>query len=136
MSVEQNKSLVLKYNKEVIENCNMEIFKEITTPDFINHSAAEGIAGDREGMIHFFSGILHQAFPGLKVNILDSIAEGDKVTTRKIITGTHQGMLLGIPATGKNVRISIIDILTIENGKVKEHWGENNFLAVIQSLKA
>ncbi len=136
MSIEQNKSLVLKYNKEVIENCNMEVFKEITTPDFINHSTAPGIAGDREGMIYFFSGILHLAFPGLKVEILDSIAEGDKVTTRKIITGTHQGELFGIPATGKAVRISVIDILTIENEKVKEHWGENNFAAVVQSLRA
>ena len=135
MKIEQNKSLVLTYNKDVIEKCNMEIFKEITTPDFINHSAVKGIPADREGMIYFFSGILHQAFPGLKVEIQDMIAEGDKVTTRKIITGTHKGELFGIPATGKEVKISIIDILTIENNKVKEHWGENNFLAVIQSLQ-
>jgi predicted ester cyclase len=136
MSIEQNKSLVVRYNKEVIETGNLELLKELATPDFINHSALEGMSAGIDGLIYFFTGILHTAFPGLKVNILDMIAEGDKVTTRKSITGTHHGAIFGIPATGRQVEIKVIDILTIENSKIKEHWGENNFASVIQSLQA
>ena len=135
MSIAQNKAVVVPYNKEVIETGNMDLLKEMVTPDFTNHSALEGMSAGIDGLIYFFTGILHTAFTGLKVDVQDMIAEGDKVTTRKVITGTHQGTLMGIPATGKQVTIKVIDILTIDNGKIKEHWGENNFAAVMQSLQ-
>ena len=134
MSVAQNKALVQRYNKEVIESGNMNLLKQILTTDFTNHSALQGMSSGIDGMIYFFTGILHAAFSDIKVDIQDMIAEGDKVTTRKVITGTHQGALMGIPATGRQVAIKVIDILTVENGRIKEHWGENNFGSVIQGL--
>ena len=70
----------------------------------------------------------------MRVQILDMVAEGNKVATRKTITGTHQGELMGIVPTGKTVTIRLIDIFTIEDGLLLEHWGENNFPMVIQSL--
>lgn len=136
MSIVQNKSVVEQYNKKVIEAGNMELLQQMVTPDFTNHSALPGMSRGIDGLIYFFTSILHPAFPGLKVEIQDMIAEGNKVTTRKVITGTHNGPLMGMPATGRPVTIKVIDILTIENGKIKEHWGENNFAAVIQSLQA
>ncbi len=136
MGTAQNKLIVEKYNKEVIEPGNIELLKEILTEDFINHSALPGMPSGIDGMIYFFAEVLHKAFAEITVEIKEMIAEGDKVTTRKEIKGTHQGPLLGIPATGKKVVIKVIDILTIENGKVKEHWGENNFASVIQTLSA
>ncbi|MDR3679516.1 MAG: ester cyclase [Flavipsychrobacter sp.] len=136
MSLAQNKSLVVKYNKEVIETDNMVLLQEMVATDFINHSALEGMSPGIDGLIYFFTDIMHSAFSSLKVDVQDMIAEDNKVTTRKVITGIHQKPLFGIPATGKQVTIKVIDILTIENNKIKEHWGENNFAAVIQSLQA
>lgn len=134
MTTEQNKELVQRYNKEVIEAGNMEALHELAIPGFINHSALAGMDNGLGGMEYFFTNILHAAFSDIKVTVLDMIAEGNKVTTRKAITGTHTATLLEIPATGKSITLSVIDIISVEDGKLTAHWGENNFMAVVQSL--
>lgn len=136
MTTAANKQLAVRYNKEVIEMGNMEVLKQITAPDYINHSAPEGMPTGIDGLIYFFTGIIHTAFTSVQVNVLDMVAEGNKVATRKEIVGVHTGSLMGIPATGKTISISVIDILTIENNLIVGHWGENNFMAVVQSLQA
>ena len=135
MNTEANKALVTRYNKEVIEGGNMEVLKQITSPQFINHSGAPGMPEDLEGMIFFFTGILHGAFSDVKVESKEMLAEGDKVATRKEIHGIHTNELMGIPATGKTIIIKVIDILTVYDGLITEHWGENNFSAVVQGLQ-
>ena len=80
--------------------------------------------------------MLFAAFPDLKMTIHDQAAEGDKVWTRKTATGTHQGELFGIPATGKQVSWKIIDIMTIRHGKVTEHWVVADVMSLMQQLGA
>ena len=87
-------------------------------------------------MAIFFSQALKPAFPDLKVEIQDMLADDDKVVTRKLLKGTHTGPLMGLPPTGKNVEISVIDIFTVKDGKLKEHWTENNFGAVMAYLQS
>jgi predicted ester cyclase len=129
-----NKAVVLRFNKEVIEQGNPESFKELMDDNFINHTALPGINNGTEGMRYVFNEILRPAFSDLKVTIYDQIAEGDKVTTRKAITGTHTGELMGIAPTGQKVTINVIDIVTIKNGRYFEHWGINTLSAVITQL--
>lgn len=135
MSTAQNKDLLLQYNKEVIEKGDMEFFQQIATANFINHSAPEGMSNGIDGVIYFFANVIHTALTDITVNVLDMVAEDNKVSTRKEITGIHTGSLFGLPATGKKVTIKVIDIFTVLDGKLKEHWGENNFASVIQSLQ-
>jgi predicted ester cyclase len=129
-----NKAVVLRFNKEVIEQGNPESFKELMDDNFINHTALPGINNGIDGMRYVFNEILRPAFSDLKVTIYDQIAEGDKVTTRKAITGTHTGELMGIAPTGQKVTINVIDIVTIKNGRYFEHWGINTLSAVIAQL--
>ena len=81
-----------------------------------------------------FEEVLRPAFSNLKVVIHDQIAEGDKVTTRKTISGTHSGTLLGIPATGRDLTITVIDIVRVEGGRYAEHWGLNTLSNVVATL--
>ena len=62
------------------------------------------------------------AFPDAHITINDLIAEDDKVVTRWTGSGTHQGALPGIPATGKKVSIDGISIDRISRGKFVELW--------------
>jgi predicted ester cyclase len=63
------------------------------------------------------------AFPNLRFDLEDVLASGDKVVTRARATGTHQGELMGIPPTGKDVDVQLIDIMRFdEDGLVAEHW--------------
>jgi steroid delta-isomerase-like uncharacterized protein len=60
------------------------------------------------------------AFPDLHFEIVDLLAEGDKVLTRWVLTGTHQGPFLGLEPTGAAIRVSGMSLDRVENGMVVE----------------
>src|ERR1700755_299616 len=126
-SAEQNKAVVIRFNKECIEKGISASFEELLADDVINHAAPSGAPNGKESFTHFLNDILRKGFPDCRVEILDQIVEGDKVTTRKRILATHTGEIFGIKPTGRPVEIQVIDIIRLENGKYKEHWGQSNF---------
>jgi predicted ester cyclase len=132
--LEKNKHIVMRFNKEVIELGNIASFNELIDKDFVNRTAPPDSNGP-QGMLHIFNKVLRPAFPDLKVEIYDQVAEGDKVTTRKAILGTHSGDLMGISPTGKKVRIDVIDIVRIRHGRYFEHWNITSLPSVIAELK-
>lgn len=133
MSVD-NKEVVRRFNIEVIQNGDEAQFRALMAPDFINHTALPGMPSGPESMWHTFQHVLRPALSNLNVTIHDQIAEGDKVTTRKTVSGVHTGTLLGVPATQRDVAISVIDIVRIQDGRFAEHWGFNNLAAVLAAL--
>ncbi len=78
--------------------------------------------------------MFRQAFPDSYFTVEDMIAEGDKVATRKTFHGTHQGEFMGIPPTGQQVSIGLIDIVRIVDGRVVEHWAMGDNLGMMQQL--
>jgi predicted ester cyclase len=64
-----------------------------------------------------------EGFPDLTISIEDVMAEGDRVTARVTMRGTHQGEFQGIAPTGKRVEVRAIDMFRIREGKIVEHWG-------------
>lgn len=134
-ALEKNKAAVQRFNKDVIERGDERTFHELMAPHFVNRTAAPGSPSGAEGMLHTFNRVLRPAFPDLRVEIHEQIAEGDKVVTRKTIHGTHRGELLGIPPTNKPISIDVIDIVRLENGQYVEHWGINTLPVVLASLR-
>lgn len=130
-----NKGVVRRFNAEVIRDGDRAVFDALMAPDFVNRSAPPGAAAGPEGLWNTFHHILRPALTGLDVVIHDQVAEGDRVTTRKTITGHHTGALLGIAATGKTVAIDVIDIVRIVDGRYAEHWGVNTLPAVLAQLQ-
>lgn len=135
MSLEINKEVVRRFNQRVIQEGDRTAFEELMAMDFINRSAPEGAPNGPEGMWHTFQNILRPALIGLQVEIHSQIAEGDLVTTRKSITGIHEGTLFGIEPTHKRVVIDVIDVVRLANGQYAEHWGLNTLSQVLASLK-
>jgi steroid delta-isomerase-like uncharacterized protein len=68
--------------------------------------------------------------------IEDQVAEGDKVVTRWTATGTHKGELMGIPPSGKKVRVTGIAIDRLEDGKIVESWSSFDQLGMLQQIGA
>ncbi|MBX4929812.1 putative SnoaL-like aldol condensation-catalyzing enzyme [Rhizobium binae] len=128
------KEVVRRFNIEVIQNGSETEFHSLMAPHFVNHSAPQGMPNGPESMWHTFQNVLRPALSNLAVTIHDQIAEGDKVTTRKTISGVHTGTLLGVPATGRDVSIGAIDIVRIQDGKYAEHWGVNTLSNVLAAL--
>jgi predicted ester cyclase len=131
---EQNKAIVLRFNKEFIEKGDVQVFHEIIAPHFINHSAPPGTPKGPEGVLYFFNEVLRPAFPNLSVEIFDILAEDDKVVTYKTFHGTHEGNFMGVPPSHLKVEIDVIDIVRLSNGKVTEHWNVMDLESVLERL--
>ena len=102
-------------------------------PDVVDHNPLPGQGPGLDG-IKQLVGVYHAVFPDLSVSTDDVIASGDRVAVRWTAIGTHQGDQLGVLATGKQVRLTGIDILRIEDGRIVERWGETNGLEMMQQI--
>jgi predicted ester cyclase len=136
MNTEQNKAIVVRFNKEFIEQGNENAFNELLSINVINHSAPAGMPNGKDSFYFFLNKVLRKGFPNLTVEIQEQIAERDLVTTRKKIRATHSGEIFGIPPSNKEVEINIIDIIRIQDGKYAEHWGQSNFDEVLKQISA
>lgn len=134
MSLQENKALVRRFVEEVQNQHNLAALDVLYSPDFVDHS---GITNppNREGSKQFFT-VLFAAFPDMRFTIRQQLAEGDKVMTHKTFQGTHQGPFMGIPATGKQVAFDVIDIFTVANGNLTDHWAVADLLGLMQQLGA
>ncbi len=134
MSLQENKALVRRFVEEVQNQHNLAALDALYSPDFVDHS---GITNppNREGSKQFFT-VLFAAFPNMRFTIRQQLAEGDKVMTHKTFQGTHQGPFMGIPATGKQVAFDVIDIFTVANGKLTDHWAVADQFSLMQQLGA
>jgi predicted ester cyclase len=135
-TMESNKRVVARFNREVIGQGSRQAFAELVAEDVVNHAAPPGAPNGAQSMVLFILEILRKGFPDIQVEILDQIAEGDRVTTRKVLRGRHTGEFMGIPPTGKHVAIKVIDIIRLRDGKYAEHWGLSNLMEVMQELRA
>ncbi len=86
-------------------------------------------------MKQFFSS-LHAAFPDLRMDAEDVIAEGDKVVQRWTATGTHDGDLMGIAPTGNRVEFTGMEISRISGGKVAEMREGYDAMGMMQQMGA
>src|SRR5215216_3176137 len=76
------------------------------------------------------------AFPDLHHDIVDMVAEGDKVAVRLNVTGTHKGEFRGIPPTGKKLSLDEMGFITIIDGKITEGWISSDTMRLKQQLGA
>ena len=58
----------------------------------------------------------------------------DTIVEESLFRGTNTGSFLGAPPTGRPVQASSISIYRIANGKIVEHWGENDVIGVMVQL--
>jgi steroid delta-isomerase-like uncharacterized protein len=122
MSIEENKAIAYRFVEDIWNAENPDAFDELVAADFISHNSTFGEEGlDREGLKQMINDF-QAALSGLKVNIEDMIAEGDKVAIRGAQRGTHASEIAGVPATGKEITATWLVILRIEDSKIVERW--------------
>lgn len=115
---EKNKTL----GQQIIDAWNSRT-DEIILPFYTYDYVVEDITAGRiregwEGMRQWTKSVF-TAFPNLHYTLVDHVEKDDKLVLHWFAKGNHQGPLMRIPATGKNVFIHGMSILTIENGKIK-----------------
>lgn len=133
MSAETNKVLVRRVVDEAQSKGNLAVVDELFADDFIDHTPFPGVPPTRDGVKMLF-GYLRSAFPDLKVEVSEQVAEEGKVVTRKTFRGTHGGEFMGVAATGRPVAFEVIDILTFAGDKIAEHRMVVDRLGIQQQL--
>jgi predicted ester cyclase len=117
MSVEDNKAVFRKYIQSL---ATPESLDEVVATDFVGHDLPAGFPGI-EGLKKFRREVM-EAFPDQISEILDIVAEGDRVAARIRIEGTHRRDFMGIAATGKRSGVDLYEFVRIANAKVVERW--------------
>lgn len=132
MSAEENKAIVRRY-REIHNSNNLAGLDQIVDANIVSHSGIPGMPPGLEGgkMVH---NMFLSAFPDSQVTTDDLIADGDEVVERFTFRGTNKGSFMGAPPTGKQVTATGMSVFRIANGKIVEHWGENDSLGVMQQL--
>ena len=132
MPDDDRKRLVGRYYHEVLTGRRLDVLDALLAPGFVGHDPA-GAMIDRAG---YFSAVrmMHTAFGTLVVRVDDQIAERDRVTTRWSATGTHTGAFAGVPATGREVTMSGIDIHRLDGDRLAELWEQLDLASLLAQL--
>jgi steroid delta-isomerase-like uncharacterized protein len=115
-------------------------FAALFADDYVNHqnsaAAPPPAAGvtPKQGSVAFFAARL-KGIPDLKVAIEVLVATKDHVAASFVYTGTQQGILFGVPPTGKSLRFTSCDIFRVAGGKIAEHWGMGDIAGVLAQIK-
>jgi predicted ester cyclase len=100
-------------------------------PDMVHHGRDGALAAHEVGseMQRFIA-----AFPDIRIDVEEIIAERDLVSTRLTVSATHSGPYLNIEPTGRAVRCALMGQLRIRDGKVVEHWGVADTVHLLEQI--
>jgi predicted ester cyclase len=129
---EDAKAIVRRFYDELWSQGKLDVADELFAPDFAGHAPGGGTAGPED--VKRLVAEWREGVPDMWLEIHAQHAEGSLVATRFSGWGKHTGLLLGIPATGKDARLSGIAITRIVDGKVVSDWGEFDIAAMFAEL--
>jgi steroid delta-isomerase-like uncharacterized protein len=125
----------LRWHGEIFVADKHHVAHEICAPDFRWHSAhiPEQFRSGPAAAIEFAK-LLRAAYPDYDLPHQHTVAEGDRVVTLWEFVGTNEGDFLGVPATGKRVRIGGIDVFRVVDGLITDLWQEFDMLGWLSQL--
>jgi len=136
MSEPDNKALIRRFIEEGLNKRNAALIDEVYAADYVGHDperpAPRQVADLKQGM----AGLLGLVFPDAQYSIERLIAEGDLVVWHWTFRATHQGELMGIPATGKPITFGGVNIFRLVNGQVVEDWVYRDTVGMLRQLGA
>jgi predicted ester cyclase len=138
MNADDNKQIIHNLIQEVWNNQNLMALKDFWTEDCINHAmpgtnnyGLDALRAYHQSLFTDFS-----AFSNVLIEILQQVAEGDRIVTHITARGQHRGLFYEMPPTGKNILISTIRIDRIQDGKIAEHWSVSDSASLMQQLQS
>jgi steroid delta-isomerase-like uncharacterized protein len=132
--LQDNKAIVRRLYEEVWNKRRLEVVDELISPshalnDPIVSSSQIGPGSYKRRVVEITTSL-----PDLRFTIEDMITEKGKVVVSWIISGTHKGEFMDIPATGRKVSIEGITIHHITNGKILDSHARWDALGLMRQL--
>jgi steroid delta-isomerase-like uncharacterized protein len=128
-------AVLRRWFDEIWNRRNVDVVDELLAPDGVLHDAAmsagSAVAGEQ---FKSQARALLSAFPDLHFAIDQIVDGGDCAAVRITITGTHSGPGLGVPPTGRAIRISSMSMARVREGLLVEGWDNVDYLGLFAQL--
>ena len=127
-----NEQVLRRFVDRFVNHGDESVLAELVHPDYVYRSPGEELHGP-DGIAALFRGY-RGAFPDLRIAIDELLVAGQSTVMRFTLTGTHRGALLGIPATGKAVKVHGMIRSRYREGKLVEEWELLDQLSLFEQL--
>lgn len=126
---EKNKAVARQFFEEVLSRGKLDKYSDSHTTDFVGHGTERDFTLDED-----MSAAREErtAMPDMQVAVNLVLAEGDLVAVHWTAWGTNTRPGMGLPATGRKIRVSGITIFRFKAGKISEEWSAWNMLSVLK----
>jgi steroid delta-isomerase-like uncharacterized protein len=115
MSPEDNKTIVRRFIKEILEQGNVSLIDQLCAPNYMNRLTGQGVDSLKQ-----FASLIKTAIPDYHFTIENVMAEGDQVVARFTVTGTNTGSFMGSKPSGKAFSVRGLTYYRLANGKIVE----------------
>jgi predicted ester cyclase len=129
-SVKANEHVVEAFLQDVVNEHNGGAAAGFLTPDMQWYGGTVGLVSGRANVAGLFAGVV-AAFPDAHVTINDIFGQGDQVVVRVVVSGTQEGPILGIPASGRHVQWDGVDVYRLSHGQISNIWAGDDWTAIL-----
>ena len=116
----RSKHVVWRFFHEALARQSVRAADEVVAPDAVVWMPTGCFAGP-EG-VKRASAQIAAAYPDLRIEVGEPIAEGNRVAVRWTLCGTQRRELGGVPPSGRRTCVAALSLFRIEDGKIVEHW--------------
>ena len=131
VSKESNLERMQLFVEQVQANGRFELIDTLVHPEFRNHTVERWQRNDRAGIGETVAA-MHEAFSGLRVEILHCVGAGELVATHKVFRGRHTGTWFGVPPSGNQVEFRVMDLVSYRDGQWAEHWAVADAVSLLR----
>lgn len=134
-SRETNKAIVRPIYEQLINQEDRTVIDQVMAANVVVHDPLMGTVHGADAFRQLMS-VFDSAFPGHRVTVENIIAEDDYVCVLHTHHATHRGLFMGLPATGKQVEVSGVELFRVLDDKIVEFWRKDDDVSLLIQLGA
>jgi steroid delta-isomerase-like uncharacterized protein len=129
-SVRANEQVVEAFLQDVINEHHGDHATSYLNPDMQWSGGTVGTVTGSANVAGLFASVV-AAFPDAHITIDDIFGQRDQVVVRVVVSGTQEGAILGIPASGRHVQWDGVDVYRLSHGKISNIWAGDDWTAIL-----
>jgi len=129
-SVKANERVVEAFLQDVVNEHHGGHAANYLNPGMQWYGGTVGTVTGSANVAGLFAGVV-AAFPDAHITITDIFGQGDQVVVRVVVSGTQDGAILGIPASGRFVQWDGVDVYRLSDGKISNIWAGDDWTAIL-----
>jgi steroid delta-isomerase-like uncharacterized protein len=133
VDVQQNEAALMRA-VEAWNSGDVDAYMELYAENIKLHAGTHDFP-DKKAVESMYKGF-HAATSDLRLDIHETLGEGDSLALRYTVTGIHTGQLMDIPPTGREISMTGITIMHFEDGEVVERWDSDDSAEVLSRLRS